>query len=229
MRYYPAFLDVQGAPCVVVGGGSVAWRKAKQLVACRARVTVVSPEVVRPLARLAAARRIAWHRRPFRSGDVSDAFLVVAATDDEAVNRSVFRRAQRLRRLVNVVDRPALCSFVLPSIVRRGPLTIAISTGGISPALSKWLRLDLGARYGAEFQQVLARMRRWRREVHDQTKSPRRRKRQLERLLRGELVEAGICPCWGRPPRRRDMSSLPRGRRLAQLLCRERKELRIRL
>lgn len=192
MRYYPAFLDLQGKPCVVVGGGGIARRKVNALRACGARVTVVSPEVVRPLAALHRRRQIVWRRGRFRPGDADGAFLIVAATDDQAVNRAVFARASSRRRLVNVVDQPALCSFIVPSIVSRGGLTIAISTGGASPALSKWLRRDLTARYGPRFARVLERMRAWRASVHRRHASPRRRKRELETLLQRELHRAGI-------------------------------------
>ena len=192
MRYYPAFLDLQGKPCVVVGGGGIAWRKVKALRACGARVTVVSPEVVRPLAGMARRQEIVWRRRRFRPGDVDAACLVVAATDDQRVNRAVFARASLRRRLVNVVDQPALCSFIVPSIMSRGALTIAISTGGASPALSKWLRRDLTARYGPRFARVLERMRAWRAQVHRRHASPRQRKQALETLLHRELRRAGI-------------------------------------
>jgi len=192
MRYYPVFLDLRGTPCVVVGGGAVAWRKAKALVGCGARVTVVSPSGVPPLAKLKRQRRIRWLRRRIQARDLREAFLVVAATDDQAVNRMVFREARRRRRLVNVVDQPALCSFIVPSVVRRGALTIAISTGGASPALSRWMRLDMTARYGPWVSRVLSRMRRWRRQVHREQADPRRRKRRLAALLRHELARAGI-------------------------------------
>lgn len=192
MRYYPAFLDLQGTPCVVVGGGGVAWRKAKSLLACGARVTVVSPEVVHPLAALARRGRITWCRRRFRGSDLNRAFLVIAATDDQGVNRAVSARARARRRLVNVVDQPALCTFILPSVMSRGALTMAISTGGASPALSKWLRRDLAARYGAWAPRLLERMRARRAPVHAQTASPRQRKRRLEAVLRQELRRAGV-------------------------------------
>ncbi len=192
MRYYPVFLDLQGQSCVIVGGGAVAWRKAKVLLACGAQVTVVSPEVVRPLQVLSRWRRLRWVPRRFKPGDLAHAFLVVAATDDQPVNRAVSRGARRLRRLVNVVDQPALCSFIVPSIMRRGAITMAISTAGASPALSKWLRQDLARRYGPPFARVLTRMRRWRTQVHRQTSSPQARKRRLETLLQSELRRAGI-------------------------------------
>lgn len=192
MRYYPAFLDLQGKPCVVVGGGAIAWRKAKSFLACGARVTVISPDAVKPLQALSRRRRIVWQRRRFRPGDADRAFVIVAATDDQTVNRAVFARAAARQRLVNVVDQPARCTFIVPSIMSRGALTMAISTGGASPALSKWLRRDLAARYGATFPKILERMRGHRAAVHAQTAAPRARKRQLETLLQDELRRAGV-------------------------------------
>jgi len=191
-RYYPVFLDLAGKPCVVVGGGAVAWRKAKALVDCGAHVTVISPKTVPLLKHLAQQRRLRWVRRRFHLRDVQGAFVVVVATDDQVVNHRVFCEARRWHRLVNVVDQPALCSFIVPSVVRRGALTIAISTSGVSPALSRWMRLDMTARYGPWVSRVLSRMRRWRRQVHRGQADPRMRKRRLEALLRHELTRAGI-------------------------------------
>lgn len=192
MRYYPVFLDLQGQSCLVVGGGAVAWRKAQALVAAGARVTAVSPEVVRPLQALSRQRRLRWVPRCFKSCDLEQAFLVVAATDDQQINRRVSRSAQRLGCLVNVVDQPALCSFIVPSVMQRGALTIAISTSGASPALSKWIRRDVAKRYGPRFARVLNRMASWRPQVHRQTAGPAARKRRLETLLARELHRAGI-------------------------------------
>lgn len=192
MRYYPVFLDLAGRSCLVVGGGAVAGRKAGVLLQSGARVTVVGPEVRQPLARWARQGRIRWVRRRFRASDLAGTFLVVAATDDQAVNRQVFQAAQRRQQLVNVVDQPARCSFIVPSIMRRGALTMAISTSGVSPALSKWLRRDLTRRYGPRFARVLTRMQRWRRQVHRDIRNPAARKRRLETLLQQELRRAGV-------------------------------------
>lgn len=192
MRYYPVFLDVAGRPCLVVGGGAVAGRKAGVLLQSGARVTVVSPDVKQPLARWARQRRVRWVRRRFRPSDLAGTFLVVAATDDQVVNRQVFQAAQRRQSLVNVVDQPARCTFLVPSVLRCGPVAIGISTSGVSPALSKWLRRDLTARYGPWVARVAGRMRRWRAAVHRQAAGPAARKRRLETLLQQELRRAGV-------------------------------------
>lgn len=189
MQYYPAFLDVRGRPCVVVGGGTVAWRKAKVLMDCGACVTVVSPDGAPALAAAARRRALRWVRRRVKSSDLARAWLVVAATDHPTVNRLVARHGG----LINVVDQPALCTFIVPSVVRRGRLTIAISTAGDSPTVSKWIRRDLAARY-ALFGTVLARMRRRRRAVHAQVQGMAPRRRRLEVALREELRRVGLAP-----------------------------------
>jgi precorrin-2 dehydrogenase/sirohydrochlorin ferrochelatase len=124
----------------VVGGGPVGERKVRSLRECGARVTVVSPTLTPALARLAARERIAWRRRTFRPSDVRRAAVVIAATGRPAVDRAVARAARRQRALVNAVDRPDLCDFIVPSVLRRGNLQVAVSTGGRSPALARAVR-----------------------------------------------------------------------------------------
>ena len=147
--YYPLFLKLEGLPCLVVGGGRIAFQKAGQLVRCGARVTLASPRLVPGLRRMVSSHRIQWVARPFRPVDLKGVALAVAATDDAAVNQLVSREARKRRIWVNVVDQPALCTFIAPSVVRRGKLVIAISTGGASPALAKWIRKDLEKQYAA--------------------------------------------------------------------------------
>ncbi len=188
MRYYPALIDLTGKKCMVVGGGAIAWQKAKSLLGCGAKVWVVAPQIS---GRLAKSRKVRRIRRQFKPGDLKDVFLVVAATDDQRVNRQVFEKAKKLNRLVNVVDQPALCSFIVPSVMRQGDLKVAISTSGVSPALSRWIRLDLTKRY-SRMGRVLTRMKHWRKVVHRQTSVPSLRKRKLERYLKQELKRARI-------------------------------------
>ena len=137
--YYPVSLNVDGEPCLVVGGGAVAVRKAKTLYQAGARVTVVSPSFSAGFKRL-KVRRI---RRRFRAADADGKALAISATDDPAVNRAVSRACRRRRVPVNVVDVPDLCTFIVPSIIRKGPVIVAISTGGTSPGLARALRLHL--------------------------------------------------------------------------------------
>lgn len=139
-RYYPICLSLEDKPCVVVGGGGVAYRKAKSLLEAGARVTVVSPRFCEELRKLSGVKRV---ERPFQEGDVAGACLVYAATDDPAVNSTVAAAARKAGALVNVVDTPEECDFIVPSTLRRGPLTISVSTGGAAPALAQRLRLKL--------------------------------------------------------------------------------------
>jgi siroheme synthase-like protein len=131
---FPVCFRVAGERCLVVGGGAVAGRKARALLRAGARVTAVSPDFGRGFPR---ARRL---RRAFRAGDVRGMLLVIAATDDSRVNREVHRACRRAGVPVNVVDVPELCTFTVPSVARRGAVTVAVSTGGLSPSLAKALR-----------------------------------------------------------------------------------------
>lgn len=133
---YPVMLDLGGASVLVVGGGRVAWRKAQGLAAAGAVVTVVAPQIVPELVELAAT----VHRRPYASGDAASHRLVITATDDPAVNAAVATDATAAGVWVNSADDPANCTFILPAVARRGPVTIAVSTGGASPALASHLR-----------------------------------------------------------------------------------------
>ena len=143
-RYYPAYLDLDGRRCVVIGAGEIAERKVTQLLASGADVMLVSPSATPELERLAESGELRWIRRAYVHGDLAGAVLAVAATDDEAVNRAVHAEAEREKTLLNVVDVPSLCGFIAPSVVERGPVTVAISTAGTSPALARKLRELMG-------------------------------------------------------------------------------------
>jgi len=149
---YPVLLDLAGRPCLVVGGGSVALGKVRGLLAVDARVTVVAPDV---LDEVAALDGVTVERRPYRSGDVAGHRLAITATDDPAVNHQVFLDGEAAGVWVNSADDPANCAFTLPAVVRRGPITVAVSTGGHSPALSSWLRDRLAAEVGPEYEVLL--------------------------------------------------------------------------
>jgi len=152
MSFYPICLDLQGRKCVVVGGGRVAERKVSGLLSCGAEVTVISPELTDELLRLQKNGTIAWLNRKYRAGDLGQAFLVIAATDDEETQKQVYEEAAGHNLLLNVADVPQRCNFILPATVRQGDLMIAVSTAGKSPALARKLRKDLEKRYGAEYR-----------------------------------------------------------------------------
>ena len=155
MRYYPLFLDITGRKCVVVGGGNVAERKVERLLACGARVEVVGKSLSPLLAAWNGEEKVVRRDADYEDSCLVGAFLVIGATDDEAVNGRIARDARALGIPVNIVDDPALCDFILPSIVGRGDLTIAVSTDGRSPALAKKIRKELEALYGPEYAILL--------------------------------------------------------------------------
>jgi precorrin-2 dehydrogenase/sirohydrochlorin ferrochelatase len=151
MKYYPILMDLNGKLCVVVGGGSVAERKVRTLLQTGAGVRVISPQLSSGLNRLKKQREIVHYRRSFRSGDLQGAFLAIAATNDRRANELVFDEGERQRVPVNVVDDPKHSRFIVPSLVQRGDLLIAISTSGQSPALAKALRQKFQKEIGPEY------------------------------------------------------------------------------
>ena len=152
-RHYPVNLIVEDRPCLVVGGGRVAARKAEGLLACGARVHVLAPEVGDEVRALAP--RVTFEARPYRRGEAASYRLVIAATDSPEVNRSVYVDGEGAGVWVNGADDPDNCSFTLPSVVRRGALLVTVSTGGRSPALSSWLRARLETELGPEYETLL--------------------------------------------------------------------------
>ncbi len=182
-------VDLGARRCLVVGGGRVAERKVALLLECEAKVELVSPRATARLTGLAEAGRICWRRRAVRPTDLTGAFLVVAATDDAATNRRVAEGARAAGSLVNVVDDPEACTFLVPSVIRRGDLTIAISTGGGSPALAKRLRQRLEAVVGPEYEAYVAALKVLRREAQRVIADPRARRTLYRRALESDLME----------------------------------------
>jgi siroheme synthase-like protein len=151
---YIACLRLGGRSCLVVGGGDVGLEKVEGLLACAADVTLVAPDAVPVLRELAEEGSIRWERRAFEPADLEGRFLAIAATSDTDVNIAVYDEAERRAMLVNVVDVPPLCNFILPAIVRSGPLAIAISTAGASPALAKRMKAEIAAAYGEPYARL---------------------------------------------------------------------------
>jgi precorrin-2 dehydrogenase len=153
--FYIACLKLKGRRCVVVGGGDVGLEKVEGLLACDASVTLIAPVAHPELEDLAREGSIAWERREYAgAADLQGAFMVIAATDDTDANIAVFDDAEKRAMLVNVVDVPPLCNFILPAIVRSGPLAIAISTAGASPALAKRMKREVADLFGEEFARL---------------------------------------------------------------------------
>jgi precorrin-2 dehydrogenase/sirohydrochlorin ferrochelatase len=154
--FYIACLRLSGRKCLVVGGGDIGLEKIEGLLACDGDVVLVAPEAGAEVRALAAEGSIEWVRREFEPGDVAGKFMTIAATDDTDVNIAVYEAAEERAMLVNVVDVPSLCNFILPAIVRTGPLAIAISTAGASPALAKRMKREVSELFGSDYAELAA-------------------------------------------------------------------------
>ena len=153
--FYIACLKLSGRRCLVVGAGEVGLEKVEGLLTCDAEVTVVAPEAHPAIAELAAEGTVSWEKRPYAGeADLEGAFMAIAASDNSEVNIGVFEDAERRAMLVNVVDVPPLCNFILPAIVRSGPLAIAISTAGASPALAKRMKREIAETFGEPYARL---------------------------------------------------------------------------
>jgi siroheme synthase-like protein len=180
-NYYMACLDLEGRRCLVVGGGSVGLEKAAGLLAAGALVTVVSPELHPDL------QGVDWKPRRYRKSDLKGAFLVIAATSDRAVNERVHRDAEERGMLCNVADVPDLCNFILPAVHREGPIAIAVSTGGASPALAKRLRSQIAELVGPEHADLAEELRSLRPEVKERFATYEERRDYFEELVTERL------------------------------------------
>jgi siroheme synthase-like protein len=152
--FYIACLKLTGRRCLVVGGGDIGLEKVEGLLACDASVVLVAPDAIEPLQTLAAEGSIAWQQRTYAPADLEGTFMAIACTNDTDVNIAVFDDAERRAMLVNIVDVPPLCNFILPAIVRTGPLAIAISTAGASPALAKRMKAEVSELFGEEYARL---------------------------------------------------------------------------
>lgn len=188
MVYYPVLLELEGRKCVVVGGGNVASRKVESLLECGASVHLVSPALNDELGRLVHDPRVCWTPREFVGDDLAGAFLAVAAADRDEVNAEVARQAEARGVLVNVVDDPGHCSFIVPSVVRRGDLIIAVSTSGASPALARRLRETLAEEFGPEYGPYLEFLREFRGLAFEQLNNGEDRRWFFFQLVEGDFL-----------------------------------------
>ena len=156
VAYYPIFFNIQGKTCVVIGGGNVALRKITSLLECRAKVTVISPKPHPEISKWSEERTIRLIERNYKATDLKDAMMAIVCTDAKLVNRKAADEARKAGVLVNVADDPERSDFIIPSFFRRGNLTIAVSTGGVSPALAKKIRAKLEKSFGAEYASLLS-------------------------------------------------------------------------
>jgi siroheme synthase-like protein len=186
--YYPVFLNLKGKKVLLFGGGEVALRKARMLRRSGARLIVVSREASARFLKFVRRYGIEVHEGSFIPEDLSGVFLIVSATNDPDFNRGVYERSERAGIFVNVVDDPKHCTFIAPSIVKRGSLQIAISTGGASPLLAKELRQKLERQFGPEYRTLVQRLKRDRTEAKQRIPLERDRRKHFAKVLESEKI-----------------------------------------
>jgi precorrin-2 dehydrogenase/sirohydrochlorin ferrochelatase len=190
MSYYPVLIHIEGKKVIVVGGGTVAERKIERLLDYGAVVRVVSRDLTPQLRKYSEKGIIGFHGQEFNEACLEDAFMVIAATDDPILNHQVSEKAKERGLLVNAVDQPSDCNFIVPSILRRGDLQIAVSTSGKSPALAKKVREALEESFGNEYESLLILMGRLREEILSQGLSREENKRIFHDLINSPILEA---------------------------------------
>jgi precorrin-2 dehydrogenase / sirohydrochlorin ferrochelatase len=186
---FPMLVKLRGKHCVVVGAGKIAAQKAAGLVSSGARVVVIGPRANEWVRSQALAGKVVWHRRRFAAADVEHAFLVIAATNSNTTNEAVFQACVKRGVLCNVVDDPERCDFFYPAVVRRGPLLIAISTSGRSPALARRLRIDLEQQFGSEYSAWVEQVGEMRQKLRRKDIPPADRRRLLAQMASRESFE----------------------------------------
>ncbi len=184
MKYYPAFLNLKNKKAVVVGGGKVAERKVRALIKAGAFVTVISPTLTTALKKLREKGKLAHIKRNYKKGDLKGAFIVIAGTSSAKINTKVAKDA---RNLINVIDTPFEGNYIVPSLVKRGHLTIAISTEGTSPAISKAIRKEIERHYNTEFALYLRFVERRRRRTVKRIRDNKKREKFLKSLASEEV------------------------------------------
>lgn len=186
---YPVILDLEGLPCVVIGGGPLAEEKTATLLAAGAQVTVVAPSLTPNLRSSAEQNKLRWLARPVEAGDLRGAFLAIAADEDRSRNTELAAEAERERVLFNALDDPPNCRFIFPSVYRQGALTVAISTTGLAPALAVRIRERLSAEFGKEYAAFLDLATQWRERIAATVPDPERRKALWYRLVDSEILQ----------------------------------------
>jgi len=184
MKYYPVFLDLRGKKALIIGGGKVAERKTLALIKAGASITIVSPEITEPLLRLKRKGLITHIPRHYKKGDLKGAFIVITATSSAQTNSRIARDTEQL---INVIDSPLEGNFIVPSTMRRGPLTIAISTEGHSPAVAKNIRKELERLYGKGFAKYLKFLGAIRKRIMNEIKDSKKRERFFKEIASEEM------------------------------------------
>lgn len=187
-NFYPIYLNLRNKKCLVVGGGKVAERKVRSLLECGARVYVVSPEVTPALEQLAREGAITFVRRTYTTTDLEGSFLVIGATDDEKTNQRIADDCFERNMLVNIVDDPPKCNFIVPAVVRQGALSISISTDGNSPVLARKIKEKLKQEYGPEYAKFLEIMGDLRRKIISSVPDESVRRQMFEDLVNSDII-----------------------------------------
>lgn len=189
MEFLPLFFSLKEKPCLLVGGGDVALRKARLLLAAGAKLHVVAPCIKPELRSLLLAAGASFSEEPFHETQLGPCFLVVAATNDQRLNEEISQKAHQLAKPVNVVDQPQLCSFIFPAIIDRSPLLIAVSSSGQSPVLARMLRARIESMIPAAFGKLASLLGRYRQQARLHLPDTRQRMRFWERILQGRVAE----------------------------------------
>lgn len=187
-NYYPIMLNLSGKRVIVIGGGVVAARKIGTLLEAGADVTVVSPDLHEKMADMLSSEKLVWMQKYFEPVDLEDAFLIIAATNDTAVNVQVYKSINP-QQLINVVDRPDLSNFIVPASFRRGQLTFAVSTSGAMPGLSRKIKQELATQYDEIYEEYLIFLEQSRQKVIQEIVEIHKRRQVLNSLLQPEFLE----------------------------------------
>lgn len=190
MSYYPIFLELEGKTVLVVGGGNVAQRKVETLIEYGAAVNIVSKQLTTGLRELVDAGGIRQIGEAFLEQHLDGAFMVYAATDDNQLNREISQSARKRGVIINAVDQPGDCDFIVPSIVRKGDLSIAVSTSGKSPALARHIRKQLDLQFGNEYQKFLTLMGCLREEIFSLNFSQKENSRIFHKVVDSDILKA---------------------------------------
>ncbi len=187
--FYPIFLDIKNKKCLVVGGGSVAMRKVKSLLKFAARVTVVAPQILPEIENISANKNLTIIKACFEPSHMENAVLAIGSANSKEVNQTVYNEAEKRKIPVNIVDQPELCTFMVPSLVRRGDLSIAISTSGKSPAVAKAVRKRLEDEFGNEWGEYLEIMGHARKIAFETEPEQKKREEMFNEIVKTDLLE----------------------------------------
>ncbi len=187
-KFYPIFISLEGKKCLIIGGGEVAFRKIKNIMPYSPVITVISPHIIPKIFDLADEKKISVINREIHDDDIREYDIIFAATNNPSVNHRISEIAGRLKIPINAVDDPQNCSFIIPAVVKRGLLTIAVSTDGAFPTLSKKIKSDLEKIYGDEYTQYIQLLSSLREITIDSVSDEQKKKEILDSVLTDDLL-----------------------------------------